>query len=323
MAKKSRARRTTGGTTPAAAGDAAVGPRQPCPCGSGRRYKACHGSGDGAAPYVVRTFAGLPGECDWVALREFVPAGIAPLTLRDGAFGAAAAAPSVSMVSVLPGIVPALRRDDGDVWVAAQVAHQSADPSRDFCAALGLALDAAAGESVAMPELPGAGPRLQDVVASDSSFTVQVLDGFDFWFEGVDDPDGTAASTLETLNSSIDPASRLSSVEGAFWTAVSTKEHLRWVMPHDEEDLLTALARLHVAEADRLTPDSRLVGSFRAHGLLVPVWDLPAGTGADALEEPAGAFRDRLDDALADSAPLTPEQRSARHGLASRQLTIR
>ena len=26
---------------------------------------------------------------------------------------------------------------------------------------------------------------------------------------------------------------------------------------------------------------------FRAHGLLVPVWDLPLGTGAEALEEPA------------------------------------
>ncbi|HSS67964.1 MAG TPA: DUF5926 family protein, partial [Nocardioidaceae bacterium] len=217
-----------------------------------------------------------------------------------------------------------LRRDNGDdVWVAAQVTHQSADPSRDFCAALGLAIDADAGESVVMPELPGPGPRLQDVVVADSDFTVRVLDGFDFWFEGVDDTDGTAASTLETLNSSIDPSSRLSSVDGAFWTAVATKEHLRWVMPYDEEALLTALARLHVAGADRLTPDSRLVGSFRAHGLLVPVWDLPAGTGAEALEEPAGAFQTRVDDALADSAALTSDERAARHGLASRQLTIR
>ena len=210
--------------------------------------------------YVVRTFAGLPGECDWVALREFVPAGIAPVTLQAGAFDGAAESVHVSMVSVLPGIAPALRRDDGDeVWVAAQVTHQSADPSRDFCAALGLALDAAAGESVVMAELPGPGPRLQDVVAADSDFTVRVLDGFDFWFDGVDDPDGTAASTLETLNASIDPSSRLSSVDGAFWTAVAAKEHLRWVMPYDEEALLTALARLHVAGADRLT--ARLHGS--------------------------------------------------------------
>src|SRR4051812_44804617 len=319
MGKKSRSKRA-----PEHAGDA-IGPRQPCPCGSGRRYKACHGSGDGAAPHVVRTFAGLPGECDWVALREFVPAGIAPLTLRDGAFDdvPTAVAGQVSMVSVLPGIAPALKRDNGDVWVAAQITHQSADPSRDFCAALALALAASAGESVVMAGLPGPGPRLQDVVAPDSTFAVQVLDGFDFWFEGVDDADGSAASTLETLNSSIDPTRRLSWVDGAFWTAASTKEHLRWVMPQEEEALLSALARLHVAEADRLTAESRLVGSFRAHGLLVPVWDLPAGTGAEALEESAAAFRGRLDDALADTSSLTSEQRAARHGLASRQLTIR
>lgn len=55
------------------------------------------------------------------------------------------------------------------------------------------------------------------------------------------------------------------------------------MLPHDEEDALTALARLHAARDDLLNPEFRLVGSFRAHGLLVPVWDLPAGTGADAL----------------------------------------
>jgi hypothetical protein len=316
MGKKSRAKH-------AATTIDGIGPRQPCPCGSGRRYKACHGSGDGAAPYVTRTFAGLPGECDWVALREFVAAGIAGLTLRSDAFDGAAASTRASMVSVLPGIAPALVRDDGQVWVAAQVAHQSADPSRDFCEALRLALETAPGESVTMPDLPGPGPRLQDVVDPDSPFDVEVLDGFDFWFEGVDDADGTVAATLENLNGSIEPASRLTSVTAAYWTAAAAKEHLRWVMPHDEEALLTALARLHAAGVDRLTTDSRLVGSFRAHGLLVPVWDLPAGTGADALEEPAAAFEARLQDALTQTTSLTAQERSARQGLASRQLTIR
>jgi hypothetical protein len=316
MGKKSRTKR-------APADADAVNRRQPCPCGSGRRYKACHGASDGAAPYVARSFEGLPNECDWVALREFVPAGIAPLSLRSGAFDEVAASTRIWMVSVLPGIAPALVRDGGDVWVAAQVTHQSADPSRDFYEALRLALESSPGESVTMPNLPGPGPRLQDVVDPDAPFEVEVLTGFDFWFEGVEDKDGAAASTLETLNSSIDPTARLASVSGAYWTAVATKEHLRWVMPHDEEALLTALARLHAAGGDRLTPDSRLVGSFRAHGLLVPVWDLPSGTGAAALEEPAAAFEARLEDALAQSDALTTDERSARHGLASRQLTIR
>jgi hypothetical protein len=274
----------------------------------------------------VRTFEGLPGECDWVALREFVPAGTAPLTLRADAYDGEAADRTVMVASVLPGISPAMVRGNGDVWMATQVAHQSADPSRDFAEALRLALAGEPGSSVAMATLPQAGPRLQDVVDLEASFEVTVLDGFDFWFDDVadaDGSDGSVAATLENLNSSIDPTARLDSVEAAYWTSVGTKEHLRWAMPHDEELLLTALARLHVAGADRLDEDSRLVGSFRAHGLLVPVWDLPVGTGAPALEEPAAAFAERLGDALATTSPLAIEERSARNGLANRQVTIR
>jgi hypothetical protein len=62
---------------------------------------------------------------------------------------------------------------------------------------------------------------------------------------------------------------------------------------------------------------------FRAHGLLVPVWDLPVGTGAEVLEEPAARFAADLAEALASTSDLTPEERSARSGLANRQVTIR
>jgi hypothetical protein len=317
MGKKSRTKAGASSTP------GEVGPRQPCPCGSGKRYKACHGAAGGDVPYVVRTFQGLPGECDWVALREFVPAGTAPLVLRADAFDGAAAGRTVKVASVLPGIVPAMVREDGEVWVAAQVAHQSADPSRDFAEALRLALDAEPGQSVVMPRLSGLGQRLQDVVEPDSDFVVTVEQGFDFWFEGSDETDETVAATLEQLNSQIHPTERLTTVDAAYWTSVGTKEHLRWVMPHDEEALLTALARLHAGGADSLGEDSRLVGSFRAHGLLVPVWDLPVGTGAEAIEEPAAAFAERLATALADGTPLDQQERAARNGLANRQLTIR
>ena len=317
MGKKSR----TKAATVATPGE--VGPRQPCPCGSGKRYKACHGAAGGDVAYVVRTFEGLPGECDWVALREFVPAGLAEVTLAADAFDGSAADRVVRVASVLPGIVPAMVRDNGEIWIAAQVTHQSSDPSRDFAEALRLALDADPGESVVMPTLTGAGPRLQDVVDPDGDFPVTVEEGFDFWFEDVSDDDGSIAATLEQLNSTIHPTARLTSVDAAYWTSVGTKEHLRWVLPHEEEATLTALARLHAAGADSLGADSRLVGSFRAHGLLVPVWDLPVGTGAEALEEPAGDFAARLAEALADSSPLDSGERSARNGLANRQLTIR
>jgi hypothetical protein len=317
MGKKSRTRASTS-TTPGE-----VGPRQPCPCGSGKRYKACHGAAGGDVPYVVRTFEGLPGECDWVALREFVPAGTAPLSLRADAFDGAAAERTVKVASVLPGIVPAMVREDGEIWIAAQVAHQSADPSRDFAEALRLALEAEPGQSIVMPRLSGAGQRLQDVVDPGGDFVVTVEPGFDFWFEGSGEADETVAATLEQLNAQIHPTERLATLDAAYWTTVGTKEHLRWVMPHDEEALLSALARLHAAGADALGEDSRLVGSFRAHGLLVPVWDLPVGTGAEALEEPAAAFADRLAAALVDDSPLSQQERAARSGLANRQLTIR
>jgi hypothetical protein len=223
---------------------------------------------------------------------------------------------------MLPMAAPALVREDGTVWLGLQVQHHFGDPSRDLAAVLEKALAAEPGSIVGLTDPPGEGPRLQDLVAS-GALEVTVHDGFDFWLADVDDPTGAAAASLETANAAAHPTRRLASVEAAYWTDVGTKEHLRWVLPHDEDTLLSALARLHAAGADRVGDGSRFVGMFRAHGLLVPVWDLPRGTGAEALEEPVTAFSAALDEALADDSPLTPEQRSARSGLVNRQLTIR
>ena len=61
MGKRSRSKTRDHGTATATAGE--VGPRQPCPCGSGKRYKACHGAEDGGAEvYVGRPFEGLVQE---------------------------------------------------------------------------------------------------------------------------------------------------------------------------------------------------------------------------------------------------------------------
>jgi len=315
MGKKSRVKARSSSTD-----TGAVSPRQPCPCGSGRRYKACHGSTSGPAPtYVARPFAGLSGECDLVAMREIVPAATAPLTLRDEP----ADGRPVLLCSLLPVATPALSRADGSVWLGLQVQHGFGDPSRDLAAVLERALDTAPGDGVVgLTDAPGDGPRLQDLV-TDAPLDVTVHDGFGFWIADVDDPDGTAAASLESANAAVRPTTRLSSVEAAYWTDVGTREHLRWVLPYDEEPLLDALARLHVAGADRLTEGSRLIGMFRAHGLLVPVWDLPTGTGADVLEEPTEELGRHLQDALADTSALTAQERAARSGLANRQLTIR
>lgn len=294
-----------------------VGPRQPCPCGSGRRYKACHGSTTGPVPtYVARPFEGLPGETDIIAMRELVPAATAPLALAEPGDR------EVVLCSLLPMAAPALVRQDGTVWLGLQVQHNFGDPSRDLAAVLEKALAAEPGTVVGLTDPPGEGPRLQDLVA-DAPLEVTVHEGFDFWIADVEDPTGAVAASLETANAAAFPTARLGSVEAAYWTRMGSKEHLRWVMPHDEDALLGALARLHVAGKDRIAEGSRFVGMFRAHGLLAPVWDLPVGTGAEVLEEPAAAFAKDLDAALADESPLSGDERSARHGLANRQLTIR
>ena len=313
MAKKSRTKtRDQQSTEPRAEGE--VGPRQPCPCGSGKRYKACHGAPGGAGEiYVARPFEGLASECDIVALRELVPAASAPVKLKGSDR-------VVKLVTLLPGAVPAMSRDSGEVWLALQVQHQFGDPSRDLGAVLEKAVEAEPGV-VGLTTNPGEGKRLQDLI-EDEKLDITVHEGFNYWLADVEQTDDMTHA-LEHANESATPTSRLSSVEAAYWTNVGTKEHLRWVMPEPEEKLLTALARLHAAKKDVIAPEARLVGMFRAHGLLAPVWDLPVGTGAAALEGTAAQFKRDLDEALADDSDLTAEQRSARSGLANRQVTIR
>jgi hypothetical protein len=313
MGKRSRTK--TRDQAPAAAGE--VGPRQPCPCGSGKRYKACHGAPGGAAPvFVARPFEGLPSECDLVALRELVPSATAPLPLVGEH-----ADRTVRLGTLLPMAAPAMVRENGEIWLALQVVHNFGDPARDLGAVLTAALAQAEPGIVGLTDDPGEGPRLQDLV-DDAPLDITVHEGFDWWVADVPDaPDLVGA--LEDANAAVNPTDRLTSVTAAYWTDVSTKEHLRWVMPEPEGPLLDALARLHAEGKDVLVPDSRFVGMFRAHGLLTPVWDLPLGTGAEALEEPAERFAADLAAALADDSPLTPEQRSARNGLANRQVTIR
>ncbi|MGA7687758.1 MAG: DUF5926 family protein [Jiangellales bacterium] len=297
-----------------------VGPREPCPCGSGKRYKVCHGkaAARARAPMVERPFEGLPSETDWVALREFVPAATASVQLRPDA----TQAPPVSVVTVLPTALPAMRRDDGEVLVALQTTTSSGDPSRDVAAALLAALALDAGGAVAMPGLPGPGPRLQDVLDPDGGFDVVMHETFDFWVgDAADDP--STKALLEQANTSIIPTERLASVSSAYAATMGERRYLRWVQPYAEDRLLDALARLRAAGADGLGDATTMLGTFRAHGLLVPVWELGEDVLLGDLEDPAVALADRLADEVQNASPLDADQRRARAALANRQITIR
>lgn len=298
---------------------AVVGGREPCPCGSGRRYKACHGrtARATATQFVARPFEGLADEGDWVALREFVPAGLAKLTLVDPDAVPATAA------TLLPMIAPGVVKADGERLVGLQTQAGSLDPSRDYGAALERLADLGPGELLEELGAPGAGPRLQDLLDATAPLRVEVLDSFDFWLEAVEDPAGLVASSIERANAAITPTVRLTSVSAAYWCRDGERCFLRWAMPEPEDTVVDALARLHVAGADLLGDGTRQIGAFRAHGLLVAVWDLPTGLDADAFEEPAAALASRYAEAVHVQAPLTPTERSARSGLLNRQRTLR
>lgn len=275
-----------------------VGAREPCPCGSGRRYKACHGraASHAVTELVQRPFEGLAGEGDWVALRELVPAATVELTLKDGL---PEGVPSVTLATVLPLAWPALRREDGSVLLGLQNDTPSGDLSRDLADTLLRALEAKPGTPVEARRLPAQSaspaerPRLQELLDPEAPFAPQVHSGFEFWVPeaeaGQTSPEVTAS--LERANEAAIPTARLTGVEWAYWCRTPEKNHLRWVMPHSEERLLDALARLHAAGTSSLGEGTRLVGSFRAHGLTVPVWDLPTSMEAEDVEKPHGGVR--------------------------------
>ena len=298
-----------------------VGAREPCPCGSGRRYKACHGraAAHAVTELVHRPFEGLPGEGDWVALRELVPAATVELKLKESL---PEGVPSVTLATVLPMAWPALRRDDGSVLIGLQNDTASGDISRDLADTLQRALTARPGTPVEGRRAPADGPRLQDLLDPEGAFEPVVHSGFEFWVPDAENATAEVTASLERANAAAIPTVKLSGVDGAYWCETPDKNHLRWVMPHAEEQLLDALARLHAAGRSGLGEGTRLVGSFRAHGLTVPVWDLPTGVGADDVEKPAAEFAERLAAALATDEPLTADERRARGGLTNRQVTL-
>ncbi|MGC5331549.1 DUF5926 family protein [Micromonospora sp. CNZ303] len=271
--------------------------------------------------FVPRPFEGLTDEPEWIALRELVPAASAPLRLAPALveeFGDR----EVTLATVLPMATPAMTKPDGRVLIGLQRHLQSGDVSRDLAEALLCALRAEPGRPVPVPPLPGPGPRLQDVLA-DGPLEVSMHDGFEFWLDPGAGDDPNVQASLERANAAIYPTVRLAAARAAYWCQVPEKAHVRWVLPDDEDAALDALSRLSVAGTLVLGENTRFAGMFRAHGRLVPVWDLPEDVPAADWEQPVADFAKRYAEALAEPAPLDAAGRRARHGLLGRQLTLR
>jgi hypothetical protein len=319
VSKKTQ-RRASGTLTTSTKDESTENPRRPCPCGSGKRYKACHGAADAADMIITRPFAGLAAETELIALREFVPSASAPLTLLPTVTETTDR--PVTLASVLPGAAAALTRSGGSVLLGMQVQTHSGDLSRDLAAALEWGLAAEPSTVLSVVGRASVGPRLGDMVV-DEPLDVTVHPDFSWWLEEEAVPGSEVALSLERANSAITPTSRVAGLPGCYWVDAGDRAHLRWVRPEDEQPLMAALARLAVADELGLGEGSRYVGSFRAHGRLVPVWDLDHDAHPTEWDAPALAFAGRLERALQSDEPLNDAERRARDGILGRQVTLR
>ena len=270
--------------------------------------------------FVARPFAGLADEPEWVALRELVPAATAPLRLT-AEYSAKYGDREITLASILPMAWPALTKPDGRVFVGLQRHERSGDINRDLAVALLNALETPPGGSVNVPPLPGEGPRLADVIINEP-LEITLHTGFDFWLDADQERDDSVKQSLEAANASIFPTSPLAAARAAYWCRVPGKSHVRWVLGENEEAGMSALSRLSAAGQLKLGEETKFAGMFRAHGLLVPVWDLPREPEAQEWEEPFAALVQRYHAALSDE-PLTSDERRAKQGLLGRQLSLR
>jgi Family of unknown function (DUF5926) len=272
--------------------------------------------------FVARPFEGLADEPEWIALRELVPAASAPLRLKPEIteeYGDR----EITLSTVLPMAWPAMTRQDGRVFIGLQRHVQSGDVSRDLSVAILSALRTAPGDTVAVPALPGEGPRLQDILA-DGPLEITMHEGFEYWLDAEQAEDATVKASLERANASIYPTVRLQAAHAAYWCRVAPdKGHVRWVLAEPEDAALDALARLSAAGDLLLGDGTKFAGMFRAHGLLVPVWDIPGEAEAAEWEAPLADFAKRYADTLAETGPLDANARRAKQGLVGRQLTLR
>lgn len=282
-----------------------------------QRLAERHAGQQAAASTVTRPFAGLASECDLVALREFVPSATASLSREENR--------EIVLSTVLPGAVAGLVRADGaTAFIATQVQANYPDPAAALAAAAEWATDAAPGDSLPAAQMSATAATAAEVL--NVPLTITVHNDFSWWIpEGVQ-PDPQTATAVEQANQAIMPSARLSlsgAAGAAWWVDAGEKAHIRWVRPEAEDALMLALARLHAAGTLTLGEGSRFAGSFRTHGLLVPVFDLDRERHADEWSTAALEFDKMLAEALAVDAPLSGAELRSRDGLRARQITLR
>lgn len=267
--------------------------------------------------FVLRPFEGVTGEPDLVAMREVVPAATATArtTKEHGAR-------DITFTTVLPGAWAALHRTDGAIFVALQTHAGSGDASRDLAQTVLDAIALEPGSSIAQITLPEPGPRLQDILDPSVPFDVTVHETFEYWMDPAEEVTAEIRESLDEASSTIIETRKLTSVDSAYWCRMGAREYLRWSMPHSEDTVIDAVARLH-ARRESGFGGSKFLGAFRSSGIVIPVWELPKGSEAEDVEKAAAEFWPVFSAELESTEPLDANERRARAGIVSRQVTLR
>lgn len=253
-------------------------------------------------------------------MREIIPA--ATMTAHTNAdYGNE----EITFVTLLPDGAGAMVRGDGAILVGMQTRFHSGDLSHDAGTAIAAALKMkeAGEDGVPQFDVRDPGPRLQEVLVNEESEpTMELVDNFSYWFDPGEEVDADTKAALEQNKEDIVPTADVPGVKHMYWCSMNN-DFVRYVVDADEDALYTALARLQVAGKATFGTDSKFVGAFRACGIGIPVFQVPKGLAIEDLEKPAVALRDALDQALTSAQTLTADERRARDGMVSRQVTIR
>lgn len=270
-------------------------------------------------PFVARPFEGLPREVELVAMREIIPC--ATLTARTNADHGFV---DFDFVTALPDGRGAMVRGDGRILVALQTRSNSGDLSHDAGAALLNAISAKQNGDEGLVDFDVRDPseRLQDILDPDSLGEMVLEENFAFWLNPDEDWDEATRRALEENHNEIIPTVKVEGVEGMYWCEMN-RNFVRYLSDIEESPLFDALARVQAAGKANLGEGSRFIGAFRACGIAIPVFELAEGVRAEDIVKEAGVLEKAIAAALKVKEPLTPEERRARQGMVSRQVTIR
>ncbi len=142
---------------------------------------------------------------------------------------------------------------------------------------------------------------------------MKLEEDFSFWFDPAEEIDEQTRRALEQNRDEIIPTEPVPGVPGAYWCEMN-RNFVRFLTDNDETKLFDALARLAARGEANVGEGSRYVGSFRACGLIVPVFELPEGARAADVAPGTQALAKALAEALTVTERLDDKERRARQG---------